>query len=991
MMKVDDEDHHLVDGLADMTKQLETLTRKSLALDPKIDAVTKNLSNLSQDLEFDRRSVILSMKRRGYAYSLDRSRGAQNRRTHKEFVAKFYFVERNFVDTLSLVEIVTDRVRSVLGNLSSMVKGHRALLYHLDRSDEMGGSLLVGQLLEDHLMPLLMEYRRYARGFEDGLSTLRTLSRDPDVAAALEMYRTDKWGGIDLESILWLPFDHIHRTASVVAEMVQVNQQELQHRAVEESLGFHHSTQHQNSIQDVQANLGRLQRVYGAVVATCDTVSATPVIARTLESVRTLQDELCGDFSNFVIPGRRELYQGKLNKILLAGQTVEVNAYLFHDVLLTATDGASGFRVFSSKTNLYNASVVHAVSETRFKIVERDQVSGLVVGTHTFDAETAAAAAAWSARIRTAATVMTRSWRSESCDESNPNGQISAVLRRQAEDLANMSVSLTREVKMLKEEEQSFEDKLDVTLSEFGDLRAQQWDIDCDRISVGLSVDERTRAEMLPAETTQQGQAVMTVLVEDTHDQGDADQDRKQSQVTAVGLILDSLLDKLGALEDVLTGFAFQPLKPDQSTIPLDQVPGLLAGEWRMFCQREGEEFSYGLIIQNVRQDHADETKFHWSGTSKVPNRYSCQDAVALWDPDKGTVQLNFTEVWHESDSRDELVARLKLNGKFSCESSGGYKQKARKETTMPTSAAERSVAPFAKYYMADCNADQEADHLASSKKRDQLLIPFDLIPGILEGEWRMYCSREGQVPFSYGLLIQDVVCDEQDEYKFHWSGTSRVPGRYSCQDAVALWDPDKGTVQLNFTEVWHESDSRDELVARLKLNGKFSCESSGGYKQKARKETTMPTSAAERAKVPYGKYYAGDPDAMVEDDLDFTLAGVTQVPVVEHDADDTFWQVVSKVRRSLGGIEHKMQQLDHDFWNCRRISDRNFFGGLDSSQLKEKFEETEKKLAEERRTYASKKQEFRTLERMRDHALSALQIAKKKVMQASCDARTNA
>eukprot|EP00656_Telonema_subtile_P016038 TRINITY_DN1844_c0_g1_i1.p1 TRINITY_DN1844_c0_g1~~TRINITY_DN1844_c0_g1_i1.p1 ORF type:complete len:822 (-),score=171.30 TRINITY_DN1844_c0_g1_i1:353-2818(-) len=671
MLRVDDEDHHVIEALSHINTELELLRAKDKALDPKIVALTKNLSNLSMDLEFDRRSVILSMKQRGYAYSLDRSRGAQNRRLHKELIAKFYYLQMNFVGLLQYSDTVTARARSVLGNLGTLLKGHKILLHQLDRCDEMGGSLLIGGLLQSHLMPVLMEYRKYARNFQDTSKTLRTLMCDPETRAALDMYQTQKWGGVDLDAILWLPIDHLHCTATVLSELVEANQQDIQLRALDQAAVKAGRAQvahgPANPLSDVQNNLAQLERVRNAVVDTCNNMAGTDTVGRTMTSVSGLQDELCGDFSNFVVPGRREVLRGKLRRVL-SGHTLDVNAYLFHDVLLTATDGASGFRVFSSKTALYNATVGYTSLSNVFNIVERDAVTGLVVGTHVFEAPTEKSAVEWISKIQITSSMLTQLWQTQS--EDAPVNCPNTGLCKQAEDLRHAQVRLKRECKMLKEDEDRFDKLLEQSLQGFNSLRVKQWDIDFQRVQVGLKVDARTRVEFeIPPSSVQlEDQTADSVLTE--------------PQVTAVTEILDSLVPKLNALEDMLTGFALQPFKPDQMQIPLEEVAVLLTGKWRMYRKPYDQPaFSYGLIIKHVKADHRDPHSFFWSGSGTVQG-YKTQNATAVWDPDTSKVKLTFTEVWHANGTKANVSAQLNLNGKFACESLTGSHLKARKECT---------------------------------------------------------------------------------------------------------------------------------------------------------------------------------------------------------------------------------------------------------------------------------------------------------------------
>ena len=67
----------------------------------------------------------------------------------------------------------------MVSGLMPMLKGHKALMHWLDCSDEMGRSLLIGRILETHLMPIMMEYRKYSRGFEETVRTLQMLCQDP--------------------------------------------------------------------------------------------------------------------------------------------------------------------------------------------------------------------------------------------------------------------------------------------------------------------------------------------------------------------------------------------------------------------------------------------------------------------------------------------------------------------------------------------------------------------------------------------------------------------------------------------------------------------------------------------------------------------------------------------------------------------------------------------------------------------------------------------
>ena len=155
-------------------------------------------------------------------------------------------------------------------------------------------------------------------------------------------------------------------------------------------------------------------------------------------AVKDLQTELCGDFTNFVIPGRREVHRGSLRKVSEdspdSSEVPEVSAHLFHDILLTATEGASGYKVFSSKANLLHATVTLTEDNNRrFRVVERDCVTGLVVATHTFQAETAAKALDWTTQILTVANVLGKALRTNATEE--PDRVPGAVLAKQKERL----------------------------------------------------------------------------------------------------------------------------------------------------------------------------------------------------------------------------------------------------------------------------------------------------------------------------------------------------------------------------------------------------------------------------------------------------------------------------------------------------------------------------------------------------------------------------
>ena len=55
MLRVNDEDHHLMELLTSLSDQRESLRIKGAEMDPKIEAINTQLENLNVDLEFDRR------------------------------------------------------------------------------------------------------------------------------------------------------------------------------------------------------------------------------------------------------------------------------------------------------------------------------------------------------------------------------------------------------------------------------------------------------------------------------------------------------------------------------------------------------------------------------------------------------------------------------------------------------------------------------------------------------------------------------------------------------------------------------------------------------------------------------------------------------------------------------------------------------------------------------------------------------------------------
>lgn len=364
------------------------------------------------------------------------------------------------------------------------------------------------------------------------------------------------------------------------------------------------------------------------------------------------------------------------------------------------------------------------------------------------------------------------------------------------------------------------------------------------------------------------------------------------------------------------------------------------------------------------------------------------QNATAIWNEEHtGRVRLDYTEYWPGAKgiqpTEDKLLAHLKVNMKFECESTQGFIQKARKECTLPSDPEERM---HNKYYIGDKDAAYEIDpnnvchfgdwiaehghagaqefltHLffawptlprpseelkkyghgiktwplseaeakaaimsggkyeekvangvlaamhdknhvdvcakericwpdfqvlfnedlgADAKhvfmlEKDHkgkfatnltLKIPADKIDECLKGEYRMYCKNiEQNNSFSYGLIV-DTVKEETcapngfgTEMKtFTFTGRPRLEGKYVLENGTATWNEQgSGRFNLRYDEHWPDG-MVDKLQARLKCNGKFACDSTAGFVQKARKESTLPVSAKQRME---SKYYIGDQDA---------------------------------------------------------------------------------------------------------------------------------
>merc|ERR1711865_587936 len=147
------------------------------------------------------------------------------------------------------------------------------------------------------------------------------------------------------------------------------------------------------------------------------------------------------------------------------------------------------------------------------------------------------------------------------------------------------------------------------------------------------------------------------------------------------------------------------------------------------------------------------------------------------------------------------------------------------------------------------------------------LKIPEEKIDECLKGEYRMYCKNiEQNNSFSYGLIIDSVTeagCEPNgfgtEKKSFTFTGKPRLGGKYVLENGTATWNEQgSGRFNLKYDEHWPDG-MVDKLQARLKCNGKFACDSTAGFVQKARKESTLPVSAKQRME---SKYYIGDQDA---------------------------------------------------------------------------------------------------------------------------------
>jgi len=134
-------------------------------------------------------------------------------------------------------------------------------------------------------------------------------------------------------------------------------------------------------------------------------------------------------------------------------------------------------------------------------------------------------------------------------------------------------------------------------------------------------------------------------------------------------------------------------------------------------------------------------------------------------------------------------------------------------------------------------------------KVRLSLRVERHDLQGLLVGEWRMFCKpptdREG---FSYGLVVTSF-----DEDSLRFEASPVIKGRWELREGKVRYENDQGEqhAYITYQEVWGNGFV-DHILARLKSNGKFQCESGKQYVQKARREDTMSSSHRDVGEIKY-------------------------------------------------------------------------------------------------------------------------------------------
>jgi len=273
-------------------------------------------------------------------------------------------------------------------------------------------------------------------------------------------------------------------------------------------------------------------------------------IKAAMQACEEIQNRLCGDLRELsLVPGRRLIFNGELCT-KTGGQVRGVTVFLFNDVVVTTAQGTTNeFEVFLSKAELY-MSVVEAVG-ARLKLVEHDQLTATEMFTHVFECDTEETAHKWKEKIQAAIRALTRTREWDVVDDVG-----GGYLQKEQESLAQTKVRLDNEVLALREKERDIENRLREQMTTFVGLRDEQWEADAKRVEIGLTVDPRTLAQ----------------LQSETLENAAAPEDERAARIEG---ILDNLIRKYEALEEVLTMFALQPIDknaPIDATDPSDTV-----------------------------------------------------------------------------------------------------------------------------------------------------------------------------------------------------------------------------------------------------------------------------------------------------------------------------------------------------------------------------------------------------------------------------------
>jgi hypothetical protein len=221
-----------------------------------------------------------------------------------------------------------------------------------------------------------------------------------------------------------------------------------------------------------------------------------------------------------------------------------------------------------------------------------------------------------------------------------------------------------------------------------------------------------------------------------------------------------------------------------------------------------------------------------------------------------------------------EAIAAITAEGKYEEKVASGVLQAMYDKNHIECEAGERITWPdFQQLFEQDLGAAAKDVFMLEKDAKGRwatnltLKIPFDQISACMCGEYRMYCMNIAQNnSFSYGVIIDSVTETGSEDngfgtkkHTFTFTGRPRLEGKYALENGTATWNEQgSGRLQLWYDEKWPDG-MVDKLQARLKVNGKFACDSDKGFVQKARKEDTLPVSSHERMK---SKYYIGDQDA---------------------------------------------------------------------------------------------------------------------------------